>query len=209
MTPMTSMTHAAAAILAMLAIGACASRPVALIALPPAPWQQADTASAGAASPGTTVLVREVSLPAYLDGFPVVVGRRGSALVVSRDTEWAERPSLGATRVLRDALSERLGASRVLIAGDGRIPDADLTVEFFALDPGERSLHLDARWSFSCGAGNGGRAGRTQLEVAMAGGTPEAAAVATSDALARLADVLAATQTECRPFANDLARRGR
>ena len=199
---MASMTRLAA-IVAMLAVTACASRPVALIALPPPPPQQAGTIS------GMTVLLREVSVPAYLDGFPVVIGRAGSALVVSRDTEWAERPSLGATRVLRDALSELLGASRVLIAGDGRIPDADLSVEFFALDPGERSLRLDARWSFLCTAGNGGRAGRTQLEVAMAGRTPEAAAVATSNALARLADVLAATQTECRPLADDLARRGR
>jgi uncharacterized lipoprotein YmbA len=200
---MASMTRLAA-IVALLALGACAVGPVALIALPPPPPQQA-----GATSGGMTVFLREVSVPGYLDGFPVVIGRTGSALVVSRDTEWAERPSLGATRVLRDALSERLGASRVLIAGDGRIPDADLSVEFFALDPGERSLRLDARWSFSCTAGNGGRAGRTQLEVAMAGRTPEAAAVATSTALARLADVLAATQTECRPLADDLARRGR
>jgi uncharacterized lipoprotein YmbA len=191
-------------VLAVLGIAACASAPVALVALPPAPAPQASTPDAGA-----TVLVREVSVPAYLDGFPVVIGRRGSALAVSRDTEWAERPSIGATRVLRHALSERLGPSRVLIAGDGRIPDADLTVEFLALDPGQRVLHLDARWSFSCTAARGGRGGRTQLEVPMGGATPEAAAAATSEALARLADVLAATPTECRPFADDLARRGR
>ena len=193
-----------AVVLTALGIAACASAPVALVALPPAPAAQASTPSAGA-----TVLVREVSLPAYLDGFPVVLGRRGSTLVVSRDTEWAERPLTGATRVLRDALSERLGPSRVLIAADGRIPDADLSVEFLALDPQSQALQLDARWSFSCAAGRGGRAGRTRLAVPMGGATPEAAAAATSDALARLADVLAATPTECRPFADDLARRGR
>ena len=200
---MKSVTRAAA-VLTVLAIGACASAPVALVALPAAPSSQVSTASAGA-----TVLVREASVPAYLDGFPVVIGRRGSALVVSRDTEWAERPSTGATRVLRDALSERLGPSRVLIAGDGRIPDADLTVEFLALEPQSGALHLDARWSFSCTAGRSARAGRTQLEVPMGGATPEAVAAATSDALARLADVLAATPTECRPFADDSARRRR
>jgi len=124
---------------------ACASAPVALVALPHAPAAQGSTPSAGASGAGATVLVREVSVPAYLDGFPVVVGRRGSALAVSRDTEWAERPSTGATRVLRDALSERLGASRVLIAGDGRIPDADLTVEFFALDPQPGTLALQGQ----------------------------------------------------------------
>jgi uncharacterized lipoprotein YmbA len=187
----------------MIAVSGCATAPPALIALPPAP--AAHAASAGA---GATVLVREVSLPAYLDGFPVVVGRRGSDLVVSRNTEWAERPSLGATRVLRDALSERLGASRVLISGDGRIPDADLSVEFLALDPLPGRLHLDARWSFSCTAGRAGHASRTELDVAMDAATPEATAAATSRALARLADVLAATPTECRRFGDDLAHRG-
>jgi len=194
----------AVAILSALAITACASAPVALVALPSAPASQTNTAIAGA-----TVLVREVSLPAYLDGFPVVLKRTGSALAVSRDTEWAERPSTGATRVLRDALSQRLGAERVLITGEGRIPDADLTVEFLALDPQPRTLRLDARWSFSCTVGRNGRAGRTQLEVSMAGTTPQAVADSTSEALARLADVLASTPTECRPFADDLARRGR
>jgi uncharacterized lipoprotein YmbA len=194
----------AVAILSALAITACASAPVALVALPSAPAPQTNTAIVGA-----TMLVREVSLPAYLDGFPVVLTRTGSALAVSRDTEWAERPSLGATRVLRDALSERLGAERVLITGEGRIPDVDLTVEFLALDPQLGALRLDARWSFSCTVGRNGRAGRTQLEVSMAGTTPQAVADSTSEALARLADVLASTPTECRPFADDLARRGR
>jgi uncharacterized protein len=198
------MVLRAAALFASLILAACASAPVNLVALPSAP-----AAPAGTPSEGGTVLVREVRVPAYLDGFPVVVARNGSALVVSRDTEWAERLSLGATRVLRDALSERLGASRVLIAGDGRIPDVDLTVEFLALDPQPGALRLDARWVFSCSARRGGRAGRTQLEVPMGAATPEAAAAATSNALARLADVLAAVPTECRPFADDLARRGR
>jgi uncharacterized lipoprotein YmbA len=200
---MKSITHAAA-VLAMLAVAGCASAPVELVALPSAPATQASTPSAGA-----TVLVREVTMPAYLDGFPVVIGRRGSALVVSRNTEWAERPSTGATRVLRDALSERLGPSQVLITGDGRIPDADLTVEILALDPGQGVLHLDARWSFSCTAGRGGASGRTYLVVSMDRATPEATAAAMSEALASLADVLAATPTECRPFADDLARRSR
>jgi hypothetical protein len=43
----------------------------------------------------------------------------------------------------------------------------------------------------------------------MNSATAEATAAAMSEALARLADVLAATPTECRPFADDLARRGR
>lgn len=200
-----AFAYRAAAGLAAVAIAACASAPVALVALPPPPAPQTRDAGVGA-----SVLLREVTLPGYLDNFPVVVGRKGSALAVSQSTEWAERPSLGVARVLRDALSQRLGASRVLIAGDGRIPEADLMVEFLALDPQETALHLDARWSFSCTAAGGSRGGRTQLDVALAAATPAAVAAASSEALARFADVLVTTiPTECRPFADDLARRGR
>ena len=106
--------------------------------------------------------------------------------------------------MLRDALSQRLGASRVLIAGDGRIPDADLTVEFLALDPQQGTLRLDAKWSFLLhmrGTG-GAMAGRTVLEVPLDGTTPAAVAAATADALGRLADVLA-TQAECEDGARE------
>ena len=142
-----------------------------------------------------------MTVPGYLDSFPVVIGRDASALVVSKDTEWAERPSAGVARVLRDALSQRLDASRVLIAGERRLPDVDLTVEFLALDPQGTALHLDARWLFSCTAAGGTRAGRTALDVPLAGATPAAVAAATTEALARFADVLVdAMPTDCRPF---------
>ena len=94
--------------LLVLALASCASAPVALVALPGAP-----PAAKRDARPGVSVLVRDVTVPAYLDSFPVVIGRDGAALVVSKDTEWAERPSAGVARVLRDALSERVDASRV------------------------------------------------------------------------------------------------
>jgi uncharacterized lipoprotein YmbA len=191
-----------AAGLLALAIAACASRPVALVALPSAP-----AAGQRGAGHGASVLLRAATVPGYLDTFPVVVGRDGSALVVSENTEWAERPSLGVARVLRDALSQRLGASRVLIAGERRIPDADLTVEFLALDPEGTNLHLDARWFFSCAATGGTRAGRTRLDAPMASPGPAAVAAATTEALARFADVLVdGIPTECRPFADDLPR---
>jgi uncharacterized lipoprotein YmbA len=174
------------AIILLAALAGCASAPPTLVALPPAP------AGSSEPDPGATVLVREVALPGYLDSFPVVLGRNGGTLAVSRDAEWAERPSLGVSRVLVDALSQRLGASRVLIAGDGRIPDADLSVDFVALDPEGASLHLDARWFFSCAARKGSGGGRTRLRVPLAAATPQAVAAAMSDALGRLADTLAA-----------------
>ena len=126
---------------------------------------------------------------------------------MSDKTEWAERFSDAAARVLRDALSQRLGASRVLIAGDGRIPDADLTVEFLALDPQQGALRFDAKWSFSCtGRDRASHGGRTSFEIPLEAATAPAVAAATADALGRLADVLA-TQAECMSLhGGDLAK---
>jgi len=195
------MTRIAASIIMALAITGCASAPVALVALPSAP-----AAEMRAAGPGASLLLRELTIPGYLDSFPVVVGRDGSALVVSKNTEWAERPAVGVARVLRDALSQRLDAERVLVAGERRIPDVDLTVELLALDPQGTALHLDARWFFSCTAARGSRAGRSQVHVPLASATPAAVAAATTEALARFADVLVdAMPTECRAFARDMA----
>jgi hypothetical protein len=42
------------------------------------------------------------------------------------------------------------------IAGDGRIPDADLSIGFLALDPRQAVLRRDAAWSFLCTARDGG-----------------------------------------------------
>jgi uncharacterized lipoprotein YmbA len=180
----------AIAVLAAASTGCATSRPT-LVTLSapvdPAPGPRSDV------GPGTSVLLRRVVMPGYLDGYPVVIGRRGNTLLVSADTEWAERFSDAVARVLRDALSQQLGASHVLIAGDGRIPDADLGVEFLALDPQQGVLRLDAKWSFSCTAADRrGSADRTVLEVPLQGSDPGAVATATSAALGRLAAVLAA-----------------
>jgi uncharacterized lipoprotein YmbA len=171
-----------------LALAACASSPPTLVALP-----AATTPAAGQApDAATTVRLRHVHVPDYLDGFPVVIGRDGHVLVVADRTEWAERPSQGVSRVLSDALAQRLGSSRVLIAGDGRRADADLSVELVALDPARDALTLDARWSFTCRASGQSHGGRTAVHVAMSASTPQAVAAATSVALSRLADSVAA-----------------
>jgi len=178
-----------------LTVGGCASKPVSLVALPPAPPPAMERNADASAS--SRILLRPPVLPGYLDAYPVVVGREGNTLVVSGKTEWAEPLREGVARDLRDALSQRLGASRVLIAGDGSIPDADLNVEFVALDPQQRALRLDAKWSFSCIARDRkSSAGRTVLEVPLESATAPAVASATANALGRLADVLA-TQPQC------------
>lgn len=177
-----------------LAIAACASSPVPLVALPPASMPTAPEGSSE--NPGPTVLLRPITIPGYLDNFPVVIERKGNSLFVSDKAEWAERLSDAVARVLRDALSQRLGASRVLLASDPRLPDAYLSIEFLALDPQQGALSLDARWAFSCTGGGSGTAGRTRFQVPLESATAGAVAAATADAVTRLADVLA-TQVRC------------
>jgi len=171
-----------------LVLAACASSPPKLVALPAA------TAPAERPAPDTapTVRLRRVEVADYLDGFPVVIGRDGGVLVVADRTEWAERPSQGMSRVLRDALAQRLGSSSVLIAGDGRRADADLSVEVLALDPARDALTLDARWSYACYASGQSHGGRAAVRVETGAATPQAVATATSEALSRLADAVVA-----------------
>jgi uncharacterized lipoprotein YmbA len=202
------MTYAPAActFAALALIAGCASAPPALVALPSAPHAASAVATVAAPS-GATVLLRKVTLPGYLDGFPVVTGRSGQQLTVAANEEWAERLADAAARVLRDALSHRLGADRVLIEGDGRIPDADLSVEFLALEPDAQGrLALDARWSFvASAAGRKSHSGRTQMTVPMQGSGAAAVARATAQALGQFADTLA---TEAASLVPD-ARAGR
>jgi hypothetical protein len=191
--------------LAALVLPGCASSPVTLVALPPPTGiQRADDVASG-----PTILLRGVTLPGYLDSFPVVLGRAGGALVVSKNAEWAESLSQGVARVLRDSLSRRLGAERALIAGDGRIPDAELTIEFLSLDPLGDSLHLDARWFYACAVRTQSSGGRMHLQVPLADSMPGSVAHATTLALAQFVDEIAVTAPCARSPAHRAAATAR
>lgn len=199
----TMMTTVRAALVTsgLLMLAACASAPPTLVALPAPPPAAPSAAADSAAEP--TILLRHVSVPGYLDGFPVVTGRQGETLIVAADAEWAERLSDAAGRVLRDALSQRLGPGRVLIEGDGRIPDADLTIELLTLDPLDGRLALDARWSFvAAGGERANHSGRTQLDVPLASAQPSAVAAATAQALGEFASALAREAATLRSRSN-------
>ena len=187
-------------LIVLTAIIGCASSPVTLVTLPPAPA----AVPRNEQSNGVTVRVRDVKLPGYLDSFPVVIGSADHSLVVAQNVEWAERLSEGVSRVLRDALSQRLTTSRVLVAGERRLAEADLAVEFFALDPRDGVLDLDARWWFSCATAQASRGGRIHLQVRLERPGAPAVAAATTEALARLADVLA-TDIQCSPSSDRMA----
>src|SRR4051794_32375895 len=177
------MKRYAVSALALLLV-ACASRPVALVALPPAERalaHESDTRST------TTVALRRVMLPGYLENYPVVMRRDNGNIVVSKDAEWSERLSDGVERVLRSALSQRLGPSRVLIPGDGRTPDAELTIQFLELDPQQGVLSLDAKWTYSC-RNHASHSDRTTLQVPLPDATASGVASATTAALSQLVD---------------------
>ena len=190
---MKATCRVAAALLGLM-LAACASAPPIRVALP---GPSASVAQRPDPNSGATLLLRQVTLPKYLDSLAVVVDRKANTLVVSDDAEWAESLRDAVTRTLRDALSQRLGASRVLLRGEHRVADAELVIEFSKLDPSDGILQLDARWSFACSS----RAfpthtGRTELQLPLEATTSSAVASATVNALARLADVLA-SQTWC------------
>jgi uncharacterized lipoprotein YmbA len=186
---MNGYTVSALAIL----LAACASRPVALIALPPADHALAH--EPGTTTSMTTVALRPVMLPGYLDNYPVVMRRDDGNVVVSKDTEWSERLSDAVERVLRGALSQRLGPSRVVIPGDGQMPDAELTVEFLTLDPQHGVMNLDAKWTYSC-RNHASQSDRTMLQVPLPDATAAGVASATSAALSQFADQLA-SRADC------------
>lgn len=173
----------------LLALGACASDPPALLALPAAGPPAAAPAPGGV----TTVLLRPVRIPGYLDGLTVVTRRAGGEVAVAPDTEWAERLGDGTTRVLAGALDTRLGPGNLLIEGDGRIPDADLSVEIIRMDPADGKLLLQARWTLvgSRGEPRPVRAGSEEVAVGLSGAAPADVAGATTQALSGLADRLA------------------
>lgn len=184
-----------AAALVVLAVAGCASNPPVTVALP-GPAQLTDVPQHGRAYRSTVVL-RAITLPGYLDSHAIVVGRNANMLIVSNEAEWAERPREAVTRVLRDALAQRVGASQVLLRGEHRRADAELVIEFLKLDPEDGAVQLDARWSFVCTArGRAAHAGRTQLQAPLEAATPAAIATATSNALIKFAEVLA-TETWC------------
>lgn len=170
-------------------LGACASDPPTLLALPaPAPMTGTLPAT------DVTVLLRPAVIPRYLDNLSVVTRRAGGDVAVAPGAEWAERLGDGANRVLAGALDARLGPGNLLIAGDGRIPDADLSVEITRMDPADGRLLLQARWTLVGGQGGERpvRAGSESLEVPLAGDGPSGVANATTVALTRLADNIAA-----------------
>jgi uncharacterized lipoprotein YmbA len=170
-----------------LGIAACASVAVSHVTLPP----PAPAALIEDAATSPSLRLRAVSLPPYLEGDRMVLENEGTRMRRAERAAWAGSLAAGVKRTLRDALAQRLGAARVRAERDERAAEAELSVDFVALDPAHDRLQLDAIWLMTCHGTGGGVLGRVWLEVPLDRQTPKAIAAATSEALSELADELA------------------
>jgi len=130
----------------VLLLGACASAPATrFYALAPVPVPAAVTKLQ--APP--TIVVREISLPRYLDR-PQIVTRTGThRLRFAEYAHWGGDLREDVTRVMAENLARRLSGSAVLPAPTFVAANPDLTVDvellrFEATDDG--LVHLAARW---------------------------------------------------------------
>lgn len=154
---------------------------------------------------GATVLLRRVTLPSYLDRTAVIVDQHGNVVQIDQRAQWAEQLGAGVKRVFAEALAQRIGPARLIIQGDGRPIDADLSIQFDTLVPRDGAVELDARWSLVCAAPIDSRAGRHRFSVPLAAPRAAEVAAATSRALTRFAALLA-DQLRCPSAPNSPMR---
>jgi len=181
----------------VLLLSACAGAPATrFYALAPV------SAPASATNPATklqappTVVVREVSLPRYLDRPQIVTRADGHRLRFAEFAHWGGDLREEVTRALAANLAQHLAGSAVLPAPtfSSARPDLTLDVEvlrFEAMDDGK--VHLAARWR-SSGASAQGPVRELALSRPRPGGAVDAALVGTmSELLGDLAAAIAPT----------------
>lgn len=179
----------------VLLLGACASAPATrFYALAPVAVPVAATKIQAL----PTIVVREVSLPRYLDR-PQIVTRTGEhRLRFAEYAHWGGDLREEITRVLAENLARRLSGSAVLPAPTFVAVKPDLAVDvellrFEAADDGQ--VHLAARWGIQ-----GGQIREMVLSRPRPGTDVDAALVgAMSELLGDLAAAIAPTLTAGKP----------
>jgi hypothetical protein len=199
-TPWRRVAALGAPLAATLLLAACAGP-----ALPPAQWWRlpAEAAppvpsAAAAAAPSAQApvwqLVGGVPLPGHLERDALLVPDATGALQPRGAARWAEPLRDAVPRLLRHDLARALGAP-VWTAPlpPGVLPTRQLRVELLAFDvaPGARGVTLQARYSLT-GPGLAPRAGELAFSQRVEGGDTAALVQAHRDALATLAQRLAA-----------------
>jgi len=153
---------------------------------------------AQAASAPGTVMVKSVELAKYLDRPQIVRRGGGQQLDISEFDRWPEDAHDMVTRVMVENLSIRLPQSQVF-AGSGPLTmNADVTIESeirrFDPDP-DGTVVLAANWLVQ-GERKNARLQSEVIRVKSDSNDTSALVVAMSDALAQLADRIAATTAQ-------------
>lgn len=173
------------------AVSAAPAAPTVRIAQTPQTPQTAQTLQ----TPHTVwQLVGGVALPAYLDRDTLLVPDARGALQPREGARWAEPLRDAVPRLLRHDLARLLGAPLwTAPLPPGVVPTRQLRLELLALDlqPGLRELVLHAHYSLT-GPGLAPRSGELALVQPLAATDTAALVQAHRDALAQLAQRLAA-----------------
>lgn len=158
---------------------------------------QSDASVAGA-SDGLAVGVGPIRVPRYLDRPEWVTRPVGSAsrLDVDDYRQWAGGFASNVQSVLAQDLAARLGTQRVVTyPATAPFPlDYRIAVDFHAFEAVEgEAVELRASWVIRAGkAGGGPWIGQSTMRRAIADKSPEALVAAHNEALALLADAIAA-----------------
>jgi uncharacterized lipoprotein YmbA len=152
-------------------------------------------APAAAADPGVAReplhLALPVAMPAYLDRETVMVAQGAATLRALPDLRWAEPLRDAVPRVLRIDLQRLLGMPPAQAAPAAR--RLGVQIQGLELSADQRSLRLRANWSITSAASPASaRQGEADFEVPATPGA-EGVGLAHRQALARLAESIAAT----------------
>ena len=139
------------------------------------------------------VQVERVVLPDYLDSRNILT-RRDRQVVVSETGRWAERLSLGATRLLAASLAARLIGVTVTAAQPIDPPILRVVVDVIDFDvPADGPVVLAARWTITDGTGQKSLAAeQATLREPVAAARDDAIVAAMSLALEKLANRISA-----------------
>lgn len=151
-------------------------------------------APAAQAERGRPLLVRNVTIPEYLDSTDLLRRTGGNELTVSESGKWGERLSTGVTRALAAALGTRV--TRPILSNDadraGTAQDLLVDVESFEARA-DGKVVLAARWQIYDADRRRTIGGdRVVLEESAGDGSDQAIVGAMSRLVDRLADAIAA-----------------
>lgn len=133
--------------------------------------------------------VARVSLPDWLDSTDIVLGTRGGALDISRSAKWAERLSVGASRILSSDIRERFILVTVYEAPAPAPADYRFITQIDKLGCDGRLCSVEARWAVVDRQGAVQFTGQTAMsEPSPADITPQSQAAAIERQIAAIAD---------------------